>query len=136
VTWDAAGYIHGWWLDAEGQTNRTPGSCPHTVWRLVELLLVLATCDDDWRELLNRHADALKVWWLKSVERAEMVADERVAAQSWWKRLTRPTNQTREMLSFGFGPGSDGKNSISPAPLNGEMRPSHLARAISDATDE
>jgi len=103
VSWDAAGYIFGWYLDDQDKPFIGPGSCPETVRKLAAALWAFAPCDVEWRSMLERHATVLNGLWLRSRERAELLAAEKVASQSWWSKLTKPTTMNKELLSLGFG---------------------------------
>lgn len=138
VTWDSAGYIHGWWLDDDGKPTIVPGSCPHTVGVLADILDSLASCDLQWQNYLRSFAEEIRAWLGNSIERSAVVAAERVASQGWWRRLTKPTNQQRELLSLGWGAGSAGYDTRPSAPPRGggSIRPSALASAMADSDNQ
>jgi hypothetical protein len=102
VLWDAAGYIHGWYLTDQGQPDIARGSCPETVLRLSEALQELALCDIEWNPILERHSKALGALWLQAREKAEVVSREKMASQGWIARLFNRTSVERELLSLGF----------------------------------
>jgi hypothetical protein len=102
VLWDAAGYIHGWFLNQRGLPDVQLGSCPEVVAKLAAALQTLSTCEQDWRALLERRAVSLASLVRLSREKAELQARAKVESQSWLKKLISPTSLERELLSLGF----------------------------------
>ena len=103
VTWDSAGYLHGWYLTEEGYPDVLRGPCPETVRKLSEVLRQFVACDEEWRPLLERHAEGLDALWSKGREKAEAVARKRVASQGLLAKVLKRTSLERELLSLGFG---------------------------------
>jgi hypothetical protein len=102
VLWDAAGYVHGWFLNDAGQPDIARGSCADVVLKVSTALTQLATCETEWRPLLEKYASTLATLFIQSREKAELIALERVRSQGWWARRLRPTSLERELVSLGF----------------------------------
>lgn len=102
VLWDQEGYVHGWPLDQDGRAHARQGSFPETVRALAQALRTLSPCLPDWRELLESHAIALETILHNSRKHAELVAQQRVASQSWLSRLRKPRSIAAELVSLGF----------------------------------
>src|SRR5258706_6099078 len=56
VPLDAAGLIHGWFLNQHGRPDSQVGSCPEVVAKLAAVLQTLAQREKDWRPVLERYA--------------------------------------------------------------------------------
>lgn len=102
VLWDAAGFIHGWFLDQRGRPDVQRGSCPEVIANLASMLQALAQHDQDWKAVLERRARSLASLVRLGREKAEIQARGKVESQGWLKRLTSPTSLERELLSLGF----------------------------------
>jgi len=102
VLWDAAGYIHGWFLDTGDHLDVQYGSCPEVVAKLTSALQALAQCENEWRPLLEQYAANLASLVRLAREKAELQARAGVESQSWWRKLLFPTSLERELLSLGF----------------------------------
>lgn len=102
VVWDAAGYIHGWFVNEKGQLDAQVGSCPEVVAKLATLLHVLAKCEDDWCPTLERYAASLISLIRFAREKAEIQARVNVESQNWFKKMFSPTSMDRELISLGF----------------------------------
>lgn len=102
VLWDQEGYIHGWPLDQEGRAHARQGSFPETVRALAQALRAMSSCLPDWRELLESQAVILETILRNSRKHAELVAQRRVASQSWLSRLRKPRSVATELISLGF----------------------------------
>lgn len=102
VLWDAAGYVHGWFVDQSGRLDVQFGSCPEVVAKLAATLRDLAQLEQEWRAPLERRAMNLALLVQLSREKAELRARARVESQSWLRKLISPTTLERELLSLGF----------------------------------
>jgi hypothetical protein len=102
VLWDAAGYIHGWFLDQHGRPDSQVGSCPEAVATLAGALQTLAQHEKDWRPMLERYAAKLASLVRLAREKAEIQARTKVESQNWFWKLLSPTSLERELLSLGF----------------------------------
>lgn len=102
VLWDAAGYIHGWFLDEHGRADVQWGSCPEVIANLASMLQALAQFDQDWKAMLERRAASLASLVRLAREKAEIQARGKVESQGWLKKLASPTSLERELLSLGF----------------------------------
>ncbi|MDE2128216.1 MAG: hypothetical protein KGJ74_00950 [Betaproteobacteria bacterium] len=102
VLWDAAGYIHGWFVNERGHPEVLLGSCPEVVAKLAAALQALATYEQDWRAVLERRAANLASLVRLSREKAELQARAKVESRSWLRKLISRTSVERELLSLGF----------------------------------
>lgn len=102
VLWDAAGFIHGWFVDQRGRPDIQLGSCPEVVAKLAVALQALAPYDQAWRPMLERRAASLASLVRLAREKAELQARAKVESQSWFRKLISPTSLERELQSLGF----------------------------------
>lgn len=102
VLWDAAGYIHGWFLNQHGRPVSQVGSCPEVVAKLAAALQTLAQHEKDWRPVLERYAANLASLVRLAREKAEIQSRAKVDSQNWFRKLLFPTSLQRELLTLGF----------------------------------
>jgi hypothetical protein len=102
ITWDATGFVSGWYLNDAGAVDLERGSCPESVLSLSKALSALAEWDPEWRGFLQTHSAALAEIWRFSLNKAGVAVKQELDAQSWYDKLFHRTTEEVELLKLGF----------------------------------
>jgi len=104
VPWDAAGYIHGWFVNQRGDPVVQLGSCTEVVARIAAVLQTLDPHEHDrgHRALLEQHARRLTSLLLLAREKAELQARTKIQSQGWLRKRIFPTSLEGELALLGF----------------------------------